>query len=608
MSKKRCQRGYAQSTCAALLLLGGVLANMASAATPAAPQKWALLVGVDRYASLKQLKYSGADQRDLAAQLVASGFPEDQVILLHDDAEENKFRPFRANINQQLELLLDDQHGLAKQDDLVIVGFSGHGVSIDGKSYLCPLEAKLDDAVGTMLPVEDLYKRLEKCRASLKLLMVDACRNDPEVEGRRSARSARAATDFAASLRRPPRGLMLFNSCGEGQAAMEEEDFGHGVFMHFVLEGLRGQAANREGTITLTGLYDYASLKTEKYVARKFSAFQTPALEGKIDGNFELCRIDPVRPNVPEERTYKPGSTINNSIGLKLTLIPAGEFLMGSEESAAELEEAYGKLRDDFTCTDEQPVHRVRITRDFWMGTFEVSLAQFRAFVEATQYQTEAESSGEGSYGYDSTAKDILPRVEFNWKKWGAKQSDTSPVVNVSWNDAAAFCEWLSKQEEATYRLPTEAEWEYACRAGTNTRFYNGDEVASVVRVGNVWDQSLFDLIGPMNHLDTTILITPVPARDGFPLTSPAGRFRSNAFGLYDTIGNVAEWCSDWYDPDYYAQSPEEDPQGPEEGTQCLIRGGGWYAYPVYTRAAFRFAADLNYRRPHIGFRVVREQ
>ncbi len=159
-----------------------------------------------------------------------------------------------------------------------------------------------------------------------------------------------------------------------------------------------------------------------------------------------------------------PPKPITNSIGMKLVLIPAGTFLMGSPD---EDKDARG---------DETPPHPVRITRPFYLGATEVTRGQFRRFVDDAGYQTEAEKDGKGGLGWNEETKKFEQNPRYTWQNPGFEQTDEHPVVNVTWNDAVAFAQWLSRKEGKTYRLPTEAEWEYACRAGTTTRFSNGDD------------------------------------------------------------------------------------------------------------------------------------
>ena len=158
-------------------------------------------------------------------------------------------------------------------------------------------------------------------------------------------------------------------------------------------------------------------------------------------------------------------------------------------------------------------------------------------------------------------------------------------MVNVSWNDAIAYCKLLSDREGLKlydgYRLPTEAEWEYACRAGTTSRYESGDDPETLALVGNIADGT-FKAEYP-NWKSPTIA-----ARDGFINTAPVGRFRPNAFNLYDMHGNVWEWCQDGYDKNYYGQSPGADPAGPLGASDRVIRGGSWIGHPQDARSAYR--------------------
>ena len=177
---------------------------------------------------------------------------------------------------------------------------------------------------------------------------------------------------------------------------------------------------------------------------------------------------------------------IANSIGMKLVLIPAGEFMMGGQESAEELVKAFAAYnRKPEFFKDEYPRHRVRITKPFYLGKYEVTVGDFRRFVDDSGYKTQAETDGEGGWGYNpQTGQCEGRKPQFNWRNPGFPQTDNHPVLNVTWNDAVAFCQWLSRKEGKTYRLPTEAEWEYACRAETTTRYHNGDDPARLLDGG----------------------------------------------------------------------------------------------------------------------------
>jgi formylglycine-generating enzyme required for sulfatase activity len=307
-----------------------------------------------------------------------------------------------------------------------------------------------------------------------------------------------------------------------------------------------------------------------------------PTVPEKAVARSESPAIIPPRPDDP---------LITNSIGMKLRLIPAGEVLMGSDESDPDAE-------DDEKVAGKK--HLVRITRPFYLGTTEVTVGQFRRFVESARYKTEAESDGKGGFGWDEHAGTFKQAPKYNWRSPGFTQTDDHPVVNVSWNDATAFCGWLGQQEGQIYRLPTEAEWEYSCRAGQATRFWSGNDPETLATVGNVADGT-----AKGKYPKWTYSIT---AKDGFVYAAPVGRVRSrpNAFGLFDMHGNVWEWCADWYDPDYYAKSPPADPLNSSPGAYRVYRGGSWYYFPSDCRSANRSRSAPGNRTNILGFRVAR--
>jgi formylglycine-generating enzyme required for sulfatase activity len=232
------------------------------------------------------------------------------------------------------------------------------------------------------------------------------------------------------------------------------------------------------------------------------------------------------------------------------------------------------------------------------LGVTEVTRGQFRGFVDDAGYTTEAESNGKGGYGFDEGGR-WVQAPKFTWLNPGFEQIDEHPVVNVSWNDAQAFISWLSRKERKTYRLPTEAEWEYACRAGTMTQYSSGDDPESLASVGNVADRTAKE-----RYPDWPT----IAARDGFVYTAPVARFRPNAFGPYDIHGNVWEWCQDWYDADYYKKSPTDDPRGPHAASDRVGRGGGWGDNPRDCRSASHRRVLPADRGGNLGFRVARGQ
>lgn len=300
-----------------------------------------------------------------------------------------------------------------------------------------------------------------------------------------------------------------------------------------------------------------------------------------------------------------------NSLGMAFVKLPAGEFPMGSDESPEALARAYPQMPPErFTqLADEQPVHRVRITHAFWMGQHEVTVGQFRRFVERSGYVPESVADGTGGYGwradYDPGTTKRGDAFEgrdprYSWRDPGFAQGDDHPVVNVTWNDAQALAAWLSRTEGRRYRLPTEAEWEYACRAGTRTRYSSGDDPASLRGTANVFDVSSARYWPRWQAMA-------VPVDDGFAFTAPVGSFAPNAWGLYDMHGNAWEWVADWHADDYYARSPIDDPQGPAEGTVRVRRGGSWHTWPFYARASYRNWNAPDTRYTLVGIRLVRD-
>lgn len=304
-------------------------------------------------------------------------------------------------------------------------------------------------------------------------------------------------------------------------------------------------------------------------------------------------------------------SELVNRLGMQMVLIPAGEFTMGNEATVQEMATLYPayELRRLQELADETPAHRVRITRSFYMARHEVTVGQFRQFLAASGHVPESVADGTGGYGYNAAYDPATTRrgdafegrdPRYSWQQPGFAQTDSHPVVNVTWHDAMALARWLSATEQRRYRLPTEAEWEYACRAGTRTQYHSGDAPATLSRVANV-----FDAEAAVNWPKWRAFA--LPTTDGFAFTAPVGRFAPNAFGLHDMHGNVWEWTADWHDDTYYARSPREDPQGPAEGSVKVRRGGSWHTWPLYARCAYRNWNSPDTRYTLVGIRLVME-
>jgi sulfatase modifying factor 1 len=271
-----------------------------------------------------------------------------------------------------------------------------------------------------------------------------------------------------------------------------------------------------------------------------------------------------------------------DKLGIKFVLIPPGEFEMGSTEG--ELNQLTSGNADDKLKADlrnELPRHRVAITRPFYYATTELTIAQFRKFIEASKYRTELEETGGGT-AYDPMLRQNVKKPEFNWSNPGGKVPDGVPVRLVTARDADAFANWLTDHERVTCRLPSEAEWEYACRAGTATKWFFGDDPAALV------DYAWYK-----------------PNSQG--ITYPGAQKKPNPWGLYDLYGNVLEWCRDRYVHDFYLSSPKVDPSITDSAGSRVVRGGNRFSPPETCRSAHRTSKPQNYQYPDIGIRLVRE-
>ena len=241
-----------------------------------------------------------------------------------------------------------------------------------------------------------------------------------------------------------------------------------------------------------------------------------------------------------------------NSMGMEFALIPPGSFLMGSPA------EEEGR-------NENEVQHRVTLTKGFYLGVHKVTRGQFAQFVKATGYRTQAESEG-GAHVWTASEWKMDPKA--NWMTPGIVQTDDHPVVCLSWNDVVAYADWLSGQdrEGRRYRLPTEAEWEYACRAGTQTAYCSGNSLEAFKQVGWGSYNGKWGSAGG---------------------TKPVGQYQANGWGLYDMHGNASEWCQDWLGE--YPRGDQVDPEGPARGGERVHRGtGGWWGFPQGCRSASR--------------------
>ena len=264
----------------------------------------------------------------------------------------------------------------------------------------------------------------------------------------------------------------------------------------------------------------------------------------------------------------------------EMVVVPAGEFLMGSDR------------RDDESYDNERPRHRVTLD-GFALGVHEVTRDEYAAFVAAT-----GRGSGDRCAVFDAEDRRWEWRSEASWRSAGYPQAGDHPVVCVNWEDAQAYVRWLSAETGKSYRLPSEAEWEYAARAGTTTRRYWGNDPDDGCAYANGADRTFEARVDDWTVADCT---------DGVVWTSPVGVYERNAFGLHDTLGNLWEWVEDCWHDDY--DGAPRDGSAWTRGGDCgrrVLRGGSWGNPPRVLRSANRGRLDAEFRYTNNGFRVAR--
>ncbi len=660
-----------------ILLLGFLSFFFPGAFLQAQESRWAVIVGIDRYQSSNITPLAGAvaDAKAMARALMQySRFPENQVFLLTSDDPAN--RPDLGNIYARLQYVASR----AKTGDTFLFYFSGHGISRGDESFLLTWESNIQipDLVKRLsLPVEDLNDYLSRISASKVLIVMDACRNNPETgrgEGDNLLTESFARGIRPESISGRAGGISLsakIYSCKIGQRSYEWPGRKRGFFSIALEEALSGKAQGEDGEVTLDRVESYMHRRVPELVeqalgpgksqvpwversgagagefvwsrfetpARPVEEYVTPKTPGQSDFSLEdierkaaeiaaakvawadklnemrrssskveeIEKLDlpssdkadawqrildaysednpysaeddrlrtraserlrywrdyrPPRQEVSEY--YVPGSVreVAGVPGLRMVPIPAGTFKMGTNST------------DHKWLERSRPVHAVTLSA-FEMSATEITVGQFKQFVQASGYSTEAERGG-GGFVY--TGGKWEQKADANWRNTYLAQTDDHPVVMVSWNDAKAFCLWIGKQTGRRYDLPTEAEWEYACRAGTTTEYYTGNSEGSLSRAGWFGGNS-----GSGTH--------------------PVGQKEPNGFGLYDMHGNVWEWCSDWYGS--YSSASQSNPTGPASGSSRVARGGGWGDDANGCRSAGRDGGDPGGGGSGIGFRVV---
>ncbi len=556
------------------------LADLLFAQPPAAPgkgRKVALLIGVNQYANRKldPLNFAEADVADLDRVLAAAGF---EVKTIRGSAGIDP-KANQSGKDVYFAALAATLKGVTRSDT-VLLGFSGHGVQLivkepgpDGKPvdkespYFCPADGIPSDPT-TLIGINEVLKVLDERGGGHNLLLVDACRNvvDP-------LRSARGGIN-GSRIDNLPEGTAVFFSCSGRQRAMESAKAGggHGVFFHFVLEGLKGAsgATDSKGRVTWDRLVPFVKEQVKEAGSDWLADLpvgerQVPFAIGSLGdvpplvtgdlakqppgGNLELREksepFDYVIEGVTKKGTRRVVTLdIGGGEKMEFVRIPKGTFMMGAlagEKDAG---------------LNEKPQRRVEITREFYLGKFEVTQAQYKAVT-----------------GADPS--------EF--------KGGRLPVETVTWDDATSFCSTLSGRVKRKVELPTEAEWEYACRAGTTTPFHFGSK-----------------LNGDLANCDGNYPYGTEVKGAYKKTTVEVGSYPANPWGLHDMHGNVWEWCRDYYGPyDMIASLKDPFQSKKQSNGHRVLRGGCWDEVARNCRAANRVFFLPGFRgNSYFGFRV----
>ncbi len=440
-----------------------------------------------------------------------------------------------------------------KNGGVALFFYAGHGVQINGKNYLLPIDMQVESESDVIFEGVDsgrILGKMAETENSLNIIILDACRDNPFSSQFRTLGGSKGLARINA-----PTGSFIGYATQPGHTALDgnsqHSPYTEAILHHIdepnlsielFFKKVRGQVLTMTkgrqvpwDSSSLVGDFAFSTEQTRKLKTREIT--KNPASQK----SYDVERQDPVT-------------------GMEFVLIKGGCFNMGNPGSATYLQE------------DELPLHRVCVD-DFFMGKYEVTNEQFKLFAAD-------HSSGEyQGYSLDNPGQ---------------------PVVEVSWYQAREFARWLSEKSGKKYRLPTEAEWEYAASNGgqpeVKTQFRGSLKDNTICSKASVADRSAGKLWKEWIVYNCD---------DGNPVTAPVGSYAPNQLGLYDMLGNVWEWCSDWYNKNYYSNSPEQNPQGPEKGDWRVGRGGGWVGSPEFLRLEDRCFDAPDQQHRDLGFRLV---
>jgi len=531
-----------------------------------AAERVALVIGNGGYLSEARLPNARDDARAVGRKLASLGFAVSEA--------------YDLKLGDMLTTL--QRFGAAAAGaEVAVVYFSGHGVEQDNRNWLLPVDARLQssaDVEAEAVSLNALVAQAQKAKR-LRLVLVDACRNNPLRNRMVQTQGATRSVDRGLKREEPASATYIAFAAKEGTVAQDGKPGQPGPFAAALLEHLGAD-------LPLVQMFGYVSdqVKQATRTQEPWLYFSpSKQLEYLLPRGGQVAAVPPPPPRpapgpaTPAVGTYTappgrvPGSTFRDCPECpEMVTIPAGSFTMGVPAGEEERE----GVPDDFKGRSV-PQHRVTI-REFALGKLEVTRGQFAAFANATGHST-----GDKCFTYESGKWE--DRSGRNWRSPGFAQTDRDPVVCVNWDDAKAYVAWLARQTGKTYRLASEAEWEYAARAGTSSARHWGDAIgsgnANCDGCGSQWDNKQ---------------------------TAPTGSFRANAFGLHDMLGNAWEWTEDCWNGTYAGAPTDGSAWTGGECGRRVLRGGSWVSLPRLVRAGFRNGGGTALRLSNDGFRVAR--
>ncbi len=608
-----------------------------SAALPAHTdegRKLALVIANSRYQAIGSLKNPLADAQAVAVRLKQAGF--ELLRPVHRD-------DVQADLSLAEMLQADeDLHNKAMGAQMVLLYYAGHGMQIDNESYLVPVDLpgiqqqRLQSAAGmdllkrNLVGLDKLITGLDQ-QAQVAIAVFDACREIPELE--KPSRAVFGNVSPFRGLARPKsegRHRLLAYSASVGELAKDGQGDEHSPYTQAWLNefdrhtdkdinaffiDVSAQMTNDKGQhpeVVISGIHSatyylaqapettpppvvpkpaqpdpltvelsvWDSVKNsdnpadfEEYLRQYPQGRFAVLAKNKIKHLQQIARVNPA--DIPST-SPKPNTNLAD-FGIDMVRIPAGEFSMGSDDS------------DKEAFDNEKPKHKVTV-RAFNLAKYEVTRGQYAAFVKDT-----GRPSGPSCWSYKNGS--WVDQSGADWRKPGFAQDDKHPAVCISLTDALAYIEWLNHKTGQVFRLPTEAEWEYAARAGTTTTRYWGDNPDDACEYANVADQTAKQTFSSWTIHNCT---------DGYAYTAPVGSFKPNDFHLYDMLGNAWEWTCSAYQ-DKYSGDEKKCLSNNDATDRRAVRGGSWSNLPRLLRSAFRFWYAPTKRYFSLGFRLAQD-